>query len=67
MGGCKPDEICTHVGTHTGDQDDGASTDWDHVTRCLAGSEECTVNVDVIQPLYPVEGVVERGVVLHDT
>ena len=47
----------THVGTHGGDEDDGASALGDHVARRLARGEECAVDVDVIQTLYPIEGV----------
>ena len=56
----------THVGTHGCDEDDGASALGDHVARRLARGEEGAVDVDVVEALYPVERVVERGVVLDD-
>ena len=57
----------THVGTHGCDEDDGASALGDHVACGLAGGEECAVHVDVVETLYPVKGVVERGIVFDDT
>lgn len=53
-------------GTHTGDEDHAASATGNHDARRFTGGEEGAVNVDIEQPLYAVEWVVERGVVLHD-
>ena len=57
----KVDRITTHVGAHTRHEHNTSSTLRDHVARSLARSEECTVDVDVIQTLYPVEGVAVEG------
>ena len=56
----------THVGGHRGDEDDASAALRDHVPGGLARGEERAVHVDVVQTLYPVKGVVERGVVLDD-
>ena len=47
----------TDVGTHTGHQDDSATTLGDHVPGGFTSGEEGAVNVDVVQALYPVERV----------
>ena len=53
----------SHVGAHAGNQDDAPSALRNHVARGLARSEERPMDVDIIQTLYPVEGVArsERG------
>ena len=47
----------TDVGTHAGHQNDSATTLRDHVPGGFASGEESAMNVDVVQALYPVEGV----------
>ena len=53
----------THVSRHTGNQYNASSALGDHMPGSFTRSEESTVNVDVVETLYPVEGVArsERG------
>lgn len=41
-------KMVTHVSTHTGHEDDAASTLGNHVAGSLTGSEERPVDVDVV-------------------
>ncbi len=54
------DRVSTHVGTHARHKHDTSSALRDHVTRGLARSEERAMDVDVIEPLYAIEGVAGR-------
>ena len=47
----------THVSRHTGNQYNASSALGDHMSGSFTRSEESTVNVDVVETLYPVEGV----------
>lgn len=60
-------DVETYVGGHRGNEDDTTSALRNHVPGSFARSEERAVNVDIVQTLYPIEGIVERGVVFNDT